>query len=130
MARSSPFSPLLEGEKFTSNRQPQSGQRKRMCAPSSVGAIEPVGMTNASTTKARKMNARMKATMIDSIVSLMFASLLSVEAFAGAGGSIVVIAGSSMIVVKQSKKSLCVILSEAKNLEFENCSRFGDPSLH
>src|SRR2546428_14175043 len=40
-----------------------------MGAPSSVGAIEPVGMTNASTTKARKMNARMKATRIDSTVS-------------------------------------------------------------
>ena len=32
--------------------------------------MDPVGMTNASTTNARKMNARMKATRIDSIVSL------------------------------------------------------------
>src|SRR6185503_19333500 len=40
-----------------------------MCAPSRVGAIEPVGMTNASTTNARKMKARMKATRIDSSVS-------------------------------------------------------------
>src|SRR5688572_2629489 len=45
-----------------------------MCAPSSVGAIEPVGMTNASTTNARKMNARMNATRMDSTVSLMFPS--------------------------------------------------------
>ena len=41
-----------------------------MCAPSSVGAIEPVGMTKASTMKARKTKARMKATRIDSTVSL------------------------------------------------------------
>src|SRR5215207_7160312 len=40
-----------------------------MCAPSSVGAIDPVGITNASTTNARKMNARMNAIRIDSIVS-------------------------------------------------------------
>src|SRR4051812_25239064 len=45
-----------------------------MCAPRSVGAIDPVGMTNASTTNARKTNARMKATRIDSIVSLMLPS--------------------------------------------------------
>src|SRR4051794_31740733 len=59
-----------------------------MCAPSSVGAIEPVGMTNASTTYARKMKARMNATRIDSMVSLMFPSLdsagVSVVFFAGA----------------------------------------------
>jgi hypothetical protein len=42
---------------------------KRAWAPSSVGAIEPVGMTNASTTNVRKMNARMKAIRIDSTVS-------------------------------------------------------------
>src|SRR5438046_1729000 len=35
----------------------------------SVGAIEPVGMTKASTTNARKMNANTKAMRIDSIVS-------------------------------------------------------------
>src|SRR5687768_16422051 len=45
-----------------------------MCAPSSVGAIEPVGMTNASTTNARKMKARMNATRIDSTVSLTLPS--------------------------------------------------------
>src|SRR3954454_21436429 len=45
-----------------------------MCAPISGGAIDPVGMTNASTTNARKTNARIKATRIDSIVSLMFPS--------------------------------------------------------
>src|SRR5215204_5623620 len=53
-----------------------------MCAPSSVGAIEPVGMTNASTTNPRKMNARMNAIRIDSIVSLMLPSLVS-SVFAG-----------------------------------------------
>src|SRR5829696_7883960 len=47
-----------------------------MCAPSSVGAMEPVGMTNASTTKARKMKARMNATRIDSTVSLALPSSL------------------------------------------------------
>jgi hypothetical protein len=50
-----------------------------MCAPSRVGAIEPVGMTNASTTKARKMNARMNATRIDSIVSLTLLSFWEVD---------------------------------------------------
>ena len=35
-----------------------------------MGAIDPVGMTNASTTKARKTNARIKAMTIDSMVSL------------------------------------------------------------
>src|SRR5213078_425665 len=43
-----------------------------MWPPSSVGAIEPEGMTKASTTKARKTKARMKATRMDSMVSLMF----------------------------------------------------------
>src|ERR1051325_1330661 len=43
-----------------------------MCAPSNVGAMEPDGMTKASTTKARKTKARMKATRMDSMVSLMF----------------------------------------------------------
>src|SRR4051812_13817989 len=58
-----------------------------MCAPSSVGAIDPVGMTNASTTNARKMNAKMNATRIDSIVSLTFVSELSDFAdFAAAWG--------------------------------------------
>src|SRR3954471_9641927 len=46
-----------------------------MCAPSSVGAMEPVGMTKASTVNARKMNARMNATRIDSSVSLTLLSL-------------------------------------------------------
>src|SRR5687767_5287885 len=45
-----------------------------MCAPRSVGAIDPDGMTNASTTNARKMNARMNATRIDSTVSLALPS--------------------------------------------------------
>src|SRR6478752_6775853 len=40
----------------------------------SVGAIDPVGITNASTTNARKTNARINATRIDSIVSLMLVS--------------------------------------------------------
>src|SRR5690242_3442200 len=40
-----------------------------MCAPRSVVAIEPVGMTKASTTKARNTNARMKAIRMDSMVS-------------------------------------------------------------
>src|SRR4051812_3507409 len=40
-----------------------------MWAPSRVGAIDPVGITNASTTNARKMNARMNAIRIDSSVS-------------------------------------------------------------
>src|SRR5438105_15623690 len=47
-----------------------------MCAPMSVGAIEPVGITNASTTNVRKMNASTNSIRIDSIVSLMFVSLL------------------------------------------------------
>ena len=45
-----------------------------MWRPSSVGAIDPVGMTNASTMNARKTNARMNATRIDSIVSLTLPS--------------------------------------------------------
>src|SRR3954468_10553305 len=52
-----------------------------MCAPSRVGAIDPVGMTNASTTKARNTNARMNATRIDSSVSL------TLDAAVGAGFS-------------------------------------------
>src|SRR5687767_15315859 len=52
-----------------------------MCAPRSVGAIDPVGMTKASTTNARKMNARMKATRIDSIVSLTLPSFCDDEDF-------------------------------------------------
>src|SRR6476646_2199357 len=45
-----------------------------MCAPINVGAIDPVGMTNASTMNARNTNARMNATRIDSIVSLTLPS--------------------------------------------------------
>src|SRR5437870_5406004 len=56
-----------------------------MCAPSSVGAIEPVGMTNASTMNARKTKARMKATRIDSSVSLMLLSLTCGRAEVGCG---------------------------------------------
>src|SRR3982751_2615792 len=56
-----------------------------MCAPSSVGAIEPVGMTNASTTNARKTNARMNAIRIDSIVSL---TPFPVEIDASGGGAV------------------------------------------
>src|ERR1700722_3506872 len=40
-----------------------------MLAPSKVGAIDPVGMTKGSTTKARNTNASTNATRIDSIVS-------------------------------------------------------------
>src|ERR1700691_346352 len=42
-----------------------------MWAPRSGGAMEPGGVTKASTMKARKMKARMKATRMDSMVSLM-----------------------------------------------------------
>src|SRR4051794_36520839 len=67
-------SPDRAAEKLTVQRYPQSAHRYRMWAPSSVGAIDPVGMTNASTTNARKMKARMNATRMDSIVSLTFPS--------------------------------------------------------
>jgi len=40
-----------------------------------VGAIDPVGITNASMTKARKMNVRMKAMTTDSRVSLIDSSV-------------------------------------------------------
>ena len=53
------------------NSVPQSAHRIVPCAPYSVGAIDPVGITNASTTNARNTNARIKATTIDSIVSLI-----------------------------------------------------------
>src|SRR2546427_12304484 len=62
-----------------------------MCAPSSVGAIEPEGITNASTTNARKTKARMKATRIDSIVSLIFSfsgGAAVLAAGAGDGGGV------------------------------------------
>src|SRR5262249_13490065 len=58
-------------------------QMNRMCAPSSVGAIDPVGITNASTTNPRKMNARINATRIASTVSLMLPSSWDVALFAG-----------------------------------------------
>jgi hypothetical protein len=41
----------------------------RTCAPFSVGAIDPVGITNASASNARNSSASVKATTIDSIVS-------------------------------------------------------------
>src|SRR5437868_14699278 len=74
----------------TSKVYPHSLQVKRMWAPSSVGAIEPVGMTNASTTNARKMNARMNATRIDSSVSFTLLSRTAdtgLTGFAGPDGA-------------------------------------------
>ena len=49
---------------------PLAGLSKRMCAPLSVGAIEPVGMTKGSTTYDRPTNARAKAMMMEINVSL------------------------------------------------------------
>src|SRR5258706_11092719 len=57
-----------------------------MCAPSSVVAIDPVGITNASTTNARNTNARIKAIRIDSMVS--FTPLPVVIAASAAGGAV------------------------------------------
>src|SRR3982751_3747034 len=54
--------------------------------------MDPVGITNASTTKARKMKARMNATRIDSTVSLALPSSAldarraAAAAAAGGGG--------------------------------------------
>src|SRR4051812_21770842 len=67
-----------------------------MCAPISVGAIEPVGMTNASTTNARNTNARMNAIRIDSIVSFTPPSCLLGEAGASGFGGAGVSAGASV----------------------------------
>ena len=48
---------------------PHSGQTTSLWRPISVGAIEPVGITKASASKALNRNARAKAMAIDSIVS-------------------------------------------------------------
>src|SRR5947209_787898 len=82
-------SPSFVG-KLTAKWYPQSGQSNRIWAPIRVGPIEPVGMTKASTTNARKTKARMKATRIDSIVSFTFPSaceLLEEEALSAAMGA-------------------------------------------
>src|SRR5262249_52335943 len=62
---------------------------------SSVDAIDPVGMTKASTTKARKIKARMKATRMDSRVSLTLLASVSpaLPRRAGAGGLIAGVGG-------------------------------------
>src|SRR5947207_2775779 len=53
----------------TSYHLPHLGHLRSLCRPSSVGAIEPVGITNASATKPRNNKARMTAIATDSIVS-------------------------------------------------------------
>src|SRR6266545_4017179 len=47
------------------------------CAPRRVGAMEPVGMTKASTMNARNVRATIRAMMIASMVSITPASELS-----------------------------------------------------
>src|SRR3954447_22849639 len=53
----------------TSYRLPHLGHLRSLCRPSSVGAIEPVGITKASATKPRKSSARTTAIATDSTVS-------------------------------------------------------------
>src|SRR5262245_22626669 len=48
---------------------PVSRDRNRSCAPISVGAIDPVGITNASTTNPRNTNASANAMITEMIVS-------------------------------------------------------------
>jgi hypothetical protein len=55
-------------------------------APSSVGAIEPVGMTKASTTNARNVRATTSAMMIASMVSIILAQEVSGATFSAGGG--------------------------------------------
>src|SRR5437016_447646 len=57
-----------------------------MWPPRSVGAMEPEGMTKASTTKARKTKARMKATRMDSMVSLTFSFSWGFSVLTGGAG--------------------------------------------
>ena len=53
----------------TRNSRPQDSQARSLWRPMSVGAIDPVGITKASASKARNKSASVKATTIDSIVS-------------------------------------------------------------
>src|SRR5690606_31001513 len=53
----------------TVNSNPHLGQVSSLWRPSSVGAIDPVGMTNASASNVRNRNAKMNAITIDSTVS-------------------------------------------------------------
>ena len=53
----------------TRKSRPHSVHTRSLWRPMSVGAMEPVGITNASASKARKRSASVKATTIDSIVS-------------------------------------------------------------
>ena len=59
-----------------------------MFLPNNVGAIEPVGMTNASAMKVRKSNASTKANAIDSSVSREV-SWCEPEDVAGSGFAVV-----------------------------------------
>src|SRR3954471_2326536 len=53
----------------TSYHLPHLGHLRSLCRPSSVGAIEPVGITNASATNPRNSSAKMTAIATDSTVS-------------------------------------------------------------
>src|SRR2546423_889451 len=57
------------GLQLTWYQEPHLGHLRSLWRPTSVGAIEPVGITNASATKPRKRSARMIAIAIDSTVS-------------------------------------------------------------
>src|SRR4051794_36317080 len=57
------------GLQLTWYHSPHLGHFRSLCRPSSVGAIDPVGMTNASATNPRKNSPRITAIAIDSTVS-------------------------------------------------------------
>src|SRR5580658_1395331 len=54
---------------LTRNGNSQRTHVTSLCSPSKVGAIDPVGMTNASASNVRNKNASTKAMAIDSMVS-------------------------------------------------------------
>src|SRR5688572_20142647 len=57
------------GLQLTWYHAPHLGHFRSLCRPSSVGAIEPVGITNASATKPRNNRAKITAMATDSTVS-------------------------------------------------------------
>jgi len=66
--------PSMGSRMSTAQERPVCCDHWRVWAPRSVGAIDPVGMTKGSMTKARNMNATTSATITTMIVCLAVSS--------------------------------------------------------
>src|SRR3954454_512137 len=72
---------------LTEYRYPHFGHTTSLCRPINVGAIEPVGITNASASNVRNRNASTNAITIDSTVSRIACDWMGC---AGAGADLAV----------------------------------------